>query len=99
MMPTCTGAGHGDGPDDHCCWVNGKRCRYLVERVDGRRWACGLFSALGSWDAVHEHPGYKVFVQSVWDEVGIESCGAWGPGSGQCCFAETVTPVTVRVTA
>ena len=73
----------------------GQRCRYLVENVDGRRWACGLRAALGSWEAVHADPGYIEHVQSEWDKLGvIESCGAWGPGTGQCCFAETTVEVT-----
>ena len=73
----------------------GQRCRYLVENVDGRRWACGLRAALGSWEAVHADPGYIEHVQSEWDVLGvIESCGAWGPGSGQCCYAETTVEVT-----
>ena len=73
----------------------GQRCRYLVENVDGRRWACGLRAALGSWEAVHADPGYTEHVQSEWDKLGvIESCGAWGPGTGQCCFAETTVEVT-----
>jgi hypothetical protein len=78
--------------------VAGERCRYLVENIDGRRWACGLRSALGSWEAVHAHPGYIEHVQSEWDRLGVrddgtpyvESCGTWGEGTGQCCFAETV---------
>jgi len=85
---------HGNQPE-HCCWVAGQRCRYLVENVDGRRWACGLRAALGSWEAVHADPGYIEHVQSEWDKLGvIESCGAWGPGTGQCCFAETTVEVT-----
>jgi len=79
---------HGGGAS-HCCWVDGEVCRFLVENVvEGRRWACGLLLKLGSWDAVHADPGYREHVQPVWDAVGIESCGAWGPGSGQCCYGE-----------
>lgn len=82
---------------DHCCYVRGVRCPFLEEdTVVGRRWVCGLRRELGSWDAVHADRRYLEHVQPAWDEVGIESCGAWGPGSGQCCFAETITPVEVR---
>jgi hypothetical protein len=84
---------HGNQPD-HCCYVDGERCRYLVENTNGRRWACGLFVALGSWDAVHADNGYLEHVQSVWDRAGIESCGAWGPGTDQCCYAGTEVTVT-----
>lgn len=78
---------HGNG-DDHCCYVEGKVCPFLEENtVEGRRWVCGLLRELGSWEAVHADPRYKP-IQEVWDRVGIESCGAWGPGTNQCCFAE-----------
>jgi hypothetical protein len=82
---------HGNQPD-HCCYVAGDRCVYLEENtVPGRHWVCGLRRALGSWDAVHADPGYQQNVQSVWDKIPgqpVESCGAWGPGSNQCCFKE-----------
>lgn len=90
-MSVCTGDGMPNG--DHCCWVNGERCPHLVENVNGRRYACGLRVELGSWEAVHADPRYAP-IQAVWDEVGIESCGAWGPGTGQCCYASE-TPVEV----
>jgi hypothetical protein len=88
-MPGC----HGNQPQ-HCCWVAGEVCPFLEEgTVPGRRWACGLRRELGSWDAVHADARYIAHVQVEWDKVGIESCGAWGPGTGQCCYAET--PVAV----
>lgn len=86
-MSICTGAGNVNG--DHCCYVNGEACQYLeMNTIPGRKWVCGLYRTLGSWDAVHEDEGYKANVQSVWDQVGIESCGAWGPGTNQCCYKE-----------
>lgn len=85
---------HGN-QSDHCCYVNGQRCIYLEENtIPGRRWVCGLRRELGSWEAVHAHPGYIENVQSEWDKVGIESCGSWGPSTNQCCFAESL--VTIR---
>lgn len=79
---------HGNQPD-HCCYVAGERCRFLEENtMPGRRWVCGLMRRLESWDKVHADPGYQEHVQSVWDRVGIVSCGAWGPEDKQCCFAE-----------
>lgn len=87
---------HGNQPD-HCCYVNGVACQYLGENiVEGRRWACSLFVQYGDWSLVHQDPGYIANVQSVWDSLGlredgtpvIESCGTWGPGTGQCCFSE-----------
>lgn len=78
---------HGNG-ETHCCWVAGEVCEFLEENtVPGRRWACGLLRELGNWNAVHADPRYAP-IQVEWDKVGIESCGAWGPGSGQCCFGE-----------
>ncbi len=80
---------HGNQPD-HCCWVDGERCPYLEEAtVPDRRWVCGLRRELGSWEAVHADPRYAP-IQAVWDRVGIESCGAWGPGTGQCCYSEAI---------
>lgn len=78
---------HGNGPT-HCCWVEGKVCDFLeTDTVPGRHWVCGLRRELGSWELVHADPRYQP-IQKVWDRVGIVSCGAWGPGSGQCCYGE-----------
>lgn len=83
----CTG--RGDPRGDHCCYVRGEVCRYLAinrDPAEGERtFECSLRRDLGSWVAVHRHPGYQEHVQSVWDEVGIESCGAWQPEPNQCC--------------
>jgi len=79
---------HGNRADP-CCYVEGVLCRFVEQgTVPGRRWACGLLRKLGSWEGVHADLGYQWHVQQVWNEVGIESCGAWGPGTGQCCFGE-----------
>lgn len=83
----CTG--DGDARGDHCCWLEGEPCPALEENVDGRRYACGLRRRLGSWEAVYDDPWYQEYVQPVLNRHGIESCGAWGPGSGQCCYRET----------
>lgn len=96
MAATC----HGNQPN-HCCHVPGQThptlgdgvCPHLVENVNGRRWACGLMVEHGSWDLVHADPRYAP-IQAEWDTVGIESCGAWGPGTNQCCYAETPVEVT-----
>lgn len=81
----CTGRGTLDG--DHCCYVQGEPCRYLTVNPQGseRRFECSLRRELGSWEAVHAHPGYKEYVQKIWDKVGIASCGEWQPTKGQCC--------------
>jgi len=85
---------HGNG-DEHCCWLHGVVCVHLEENtVPGRRWACGLRRELGSWDAVHTDPRYAP-VQAILDEWGY-TCGSWGPGTNQCCFADAETPVAVK---
>jgi hypothetical protein len=80
----------GTAEDDHCCYVAGERCRYLVENVDGRRFACSLRLHLGSWEAVHADPRYRKHVQVVWDALGLGyTCGSWVPQPGEaCCMAE-----------
>ena len=55
-LPRCTGMGD---KGDHCCYQAGQRCPHLVENVAGRRYACGLFLELGSWEAVNASPKYK----------------------------------------
>ena len=81
-MAECTGRGEPNG--DHCCYVAGKVCDFLVENVGSRRFACGLRLELGSWDKVHADPRYQP-IQAEWDKVGIASCGEWQPKKGQCC--------------
>ena len=73
--------------DDHCCWLAGKVCEFLEEdTVPGRRWACGLYRELGSWDAVHTDHRYepvKVFLEphgflcGDWPTPGVH-CGTCG---------------------
>lgn len=91
MPAVCDGEGDTDG--DHCCYVDGVPCPHLeVDGSTGRRYACGLFVELGSWDAVHTDPRYLADVQPTWDRVGIESCGSW---VGGCCFMREGTAVTL----
>lgn len=50
----------------------------------------------GNWDAVHADAQYQAQVRPAWERVeerlGMEpnsyNCGTWGPGDGQCCYAE-----------
>ena len=46
--------------------------------VPERRWACGLYRVLGSWEAVHQHAGYKKLVQPKLPS-SVPSCGSWPP--------------------
>lgn len=92
---------HGNGAD-HCCYVpdspvkdaagNGV-CQFLeVDTAPGRRWSCGLFNQLGSWEAVHADPDYLTEVRPVWDRYGVVDCGDWRT-EGQCCFGRNNPPV------
>ncbi len=56
VKPTCTGLGANG---DHCCYVAGVRCEYLVENEGGRRYACGLLLKYGTWEAMNSSPEYK----------------------------------------
>ena len=89
MKTGCTG-----NLDDHCCYLGhrgedrfGRQsvCPFLEENtVAGRRWSCGLYNKLGSWDKVHRSRDYKQTVQPMYDEMGGGSCGDWPP-QGQVC--------------
>lgn len=87
---------HGNG-SDHCCYVNGVKCPYLVEDSAGpRRWSCGLYVELGDWDLVHADQRYLNDVRPHWLQSGTPDCGDWiGPG---CCFGGSVDDPAVRAT-
>ena len=73
-MATCNGNG-----DDHCCYLGeAGTCRHLEENtVPGRRWACGLYRELGSWEAVHADDRYPA-VRRHLTAAGITvGCGDW----------------------
>jgi hypothetical protein len=76
----CTG-----NSKDHCCYVNGKPCRFLEENtVEGRHWACGLRRELGDWDTVQADDRYKTHVEPHWID-GLD-CKTWpNPALGQTC--------------
>ncbi len=84
---------HGNG-DDHCCYVNGEVCRFLVENATpSRRWSCGLVVELQDWSLVHSDPRYLEFVRPHWIVAGTPDCGDWvGPG---CCYGSSVDDPTV----
>lgn len=87
-MPEIACTGRGSPSGDHCCYVAGKTCAFLLDNGipgDGR-FRCGLRVELGSWEAVHADPRYAP-IQAVWDEVGISSCGEWESPPGRCCKA------------
>ncbi len=78
-MAVCTG-----NFEDHCCWVDGKVCPHLEENtVEGRRWACGLLVALGSWEGVYRTEAWQRDVKPLCDRLGVR-CGDW-PSEGERC--------------
>ena len=96
---------HGNGAD-HCCYYL-EVCEFLEENtVKGRRWVCGLFRRLGSWEAVHASDDYQRVVQPQWDQIGdgSSSCGSWPQdqpnfpnGPDHCCFNDEV-PIEIGAT-
>lgn len=76
--------GRGDSRGDHCCYVGGEVCEYLIENHEGRRFACGLRAELGSWEAVHDDARYAP-IALIFNEAGVSLCGEWQPNPTQCC--------------
>lgn len=73
--------------EDHCCYLNGPPCHFLEENtVPGRRWACGLYRELGSWDKVHSDERYVTQIKPVWESSSLAGydCGDW-PNPGRTC--------------
>lgn len=54
-MVICTGEGWNG---DHCCYVEGEPCEYLVENQVGRRYACALMIKYGTWAVMTASPEY-----------------------------------------
>ena len=77
MSPPCGGTA-----DNHCCWVDGVECPFVVKR--GELVRCGLRERYGSWDAVHRSPEYLARIRPYWDRIGMEDCGDW-PAPGREC--------------
>ena len=85
-MP-CLGNGQ-----DHCCYIKGDTCRFLItDYVDEtgyfRKWACGLYAALGNWDDVLASDLWQQHVAGSWTD-GL-NCKEWpdapeGPNRGVC---------------
>lgn len=76
------------GVEDHCCWLDGKVCKYLADSDrPGHAFDCALRRDLGSWDAVHGDPRYVADVRPFWERVAPElDCGAYPP-EGEVCAA------------
>ena len=89
-IPTCTGLGafvESKGEIDHCCYWDGSRCEYLVENVDGRRYACGLLIKYGSWQIMNTSPEYQA-VGEFWASHALpfNYCETFDPSF--CCRPE-----------
>ncbi len=82
-MPVCTGRG-GTHANEHCCYVAGKVCKFLVDNgIPGdERFRCGLMLELGDWNKVHADPRYAPLAIH-WK--GQALCGDWQPKAGTCC--------------
>lgn len=75
------------GQEDHCCWLNGEICQYLVEIPEGEfRYRCGLHLKYGSWEDAYASPEYQRDVAPKMAEIGYGDigCGDW-PRKGQKC--------------
>jgi hypothetical protein len=45
---------------DHCCYVDGRPCKFLEENTErGLRWSCQLRRETGSWEAAVTDPRYN----------------------------------------
>lgn len=81
ITPVCTG-----NTPEHCCWVDGEVCRFLeIDTMPDRHWVCGLRRRLGSWEAVHNDPGYIEHVRPMWNRINPSvNCGDYPP-QGEAC--------------
>jgi hypothetical protein len=70
--------------EDHCCYLDGKVCVFLLENSNGRRWSCSLRAKLGSWDSVHRDSKYLTVVKPSLDKLDLPDCGDW-PRFGERC--------------
>jgi hypothetical protein len=78
----CTG--RGGVTTDHCCYLYGEVCRYLVDnQTPGPgRYRCGLRLELGSWDAVEADPRYESIARHFGS---LTACRDFQPEPNTCC--------------
>lgn len=56
--------------ESHCCIFRGVVCPFVEENtIPGRRWTCGLFRELGTWEKVLKDKRYKKQVQPLFNTV------------------------------
>lgn len=67
MLP-CSGEGRPNG--DHCCYLDGVRCPYLVENANGRRYACSIRLKYDSWEEMNASDEYH-YVGKFWELKGL----------------------------
>ena len=74
---------HGNAKD-HCCYL-GQPCLYVEEgTVPGRRWACGLYRQVGSWEKVYQMPEYPSVRAKLRTLGVVQDCGEWPPVGVRC---------------
>lgn len=78
----CTGRGGANG--DHCCWIAGEVCEYMIENYEGRRFACALRVELGDWATVYADPRYAPIAASL-QITNTALCGDWFDNANTCC--------------
>lgn len=73
--------------ENHCCWLNGQECKYLIKNGDGSI-RCGLLVEVGSWERVYKLQRYLRNVKPVLRAVFNDdtNCGDW-PRVGEKCNA------------
>lgn len=79
---------NGNGANGrHCCNQGGVQCEFLVENVEGRRYACGLIIKYENWEAMNASFEYKS-VGDFWVSKGLpfNYCEAFDPAF--CCRPE-----------
>jgi len=87
LLKICNGRGDNG---NHCCYVDGKVCRFLTHVGDTPR--CTLRLYYNSWEEVHEDSGYLKYVKPSWERCGASDCGIFGTGldgkQKECCFKD-----------
>jgi hypothetical protein len=75
------------GQLDHCCWFNGKVCKYLVENAaEGYRYSCGLKLKYGTWDRAMSSDEWMTDIKPLMEQIGYVGlkCNEWPPKGVKC---------------
>jgi hypothetical protein len=86
-MSTC----QGNIKDDHCCWINGKVCKFLKHYPTEKRiWSCGIREKYNSWEETYQDLDYIKDVKPILDEIDIPDCGDWPRPNEQCAICGVI---------